>query len=412
MVKNNLFSPTIFKQTFRANSKLWLIFTLILCVLGTVIISVFDQKTITSMMALIEDTPMANMIKMTSLLGMLAQTYYALHIIILTLIYIIITANSLIASQVDRGSMAYILSTPIKRSVVVRTQAVYLIGSLFLMFLTITLTGLLSVQIFHGGIIGEQYTEDVKAASDVLNLSEKEVAGDLNLILSNPDAISAGADARGLEIDIYKTYLELKMMDPVQLESMKNAPQVVEMQEKISKGIAAAATVLNLEVSELASDMGLIQSNPSAMEAAVSASGIPEEGFIQIINRQLASDELVKDDGIDFVTLDYVMMNLGVFLLMFAISSISFLFSCLFNLSKNSLALGAGIPIAFYIFKLMGDVDGSLEFFKYLSLNTLFDTDAIINGGDYSLQFVVLGVVGIVLYALSVRIFVEKDLPL
>lgn len=293
MVKNNLFSPTIFKQTFIANSKLWLIFTLILCVLGAVIISVFDQKTITSMMALIEDTPMANMIKMTSLLGMLAQTYYALHIIILTLIYIIMTANSLIASQVDRGSMAYILSTPIKRSVVVRTQAVYLIGSLFLMFLTITLTGLLSVQLFHGGIIGEQYTEDVKAA-----------------------------------------------------------------------------------------------------------------------NSELASDELVKDEGIDFVTLDYVMMNLGVFLLMFAISSISFLFSCLFNLSKNSLALGAGIPIAFYIFKLMGDVDVSLEFFKYLSLNTLFDTDAIINGGDYTLQFVALGVVGVVLYVLSVRIFVKKDLPL
>lgn len=42
-------------------------------------------------------------------------------------VLVIITANSLIAAQVDKGSMAYILSTPTKRSAVAATQALYML---------------------------------------------------------------------------------------------------------------------------------------------------------------------------------------------------------------------------------------------------------------------------------------------
>ena len=54
-------------------------------------------------------------------------------------IYVLITSNKLLASQVDSGSMAYILSTPIKRSTVVITQVFYMIVSLFLMFAITTI---------------------------------------------------------------------------------------------------------------------------------------------------------------------------------------------------------------------------------------------------------------------------------
>ncbi|MCD8308123.1 MAG: ABC transporter permease [Clostridia bacterium] len=43
------------------------------------------------------------------------------------LIWIVVVGNSIIAGQVDRGSMAYVLSTPTKRSAVVITQAVYMV---------------------------------------------------------------------------------------------------------------------------------------------------------------------------------------------------------------------------------------------------------------------------------------------
>ena len=60
--------------------------------------------------------------------------FYGMMTTILPSIYVLATANKLIASQVDRGSMAYVLSTPIKRSSVIFTQIVFLVGSLVAMF--------------------------------------------------------------------------------------------------------------------------------------------------------------------------------------------------------------------------------------------------------------------------------------
>lgn len=67
--------------------------------------------------------------------------FYKLAGLLLPIIYMIMASNNLIAGQVDSGSMAYVLSTSTKRSTVVFTQAVYLIGSLFAMFSLTTVTG-------------------------------------------------------------------------------------------------------------------------------------------------------------------------------------------------------------------------------------------------------------------------------
>lgn len=231
-----------------------------------VLIAVFEPSTISGVADMVKGTPLENMLQNTTFLGMLAQTFFSMHGVILPLVFIIMTANSLVASKVDRGSMAYLLSTPTKRNVVVGTQAAYLSTSIFVMFAIVTIVGVAAIQIFQ---------------------SDADVS-------------------------------------------------------------------------------------------------IP----------------------------DFLLLNLGLFLLMFATSGVSFLFSCIFNLSKNSLAFGAGIPLAFFLFQLMGQTSESLEAMKYISLNTLYGTDAILNGDGYIIQFVILAVVGIVLYALGIRIFQQKDLPL
>ena len=66
--------------------------------------------------------------------SMLFVIFYGMMTTILPAIYVLVTANKLLASQVDRGSMAYVLSTPIKRSTVAVTQLIFLIVSLFAMF--------------------------------------------------------------------------------------------------------------------------------------------------------------------------------------------------------------------------------------------------------------------------------------
>lgn len=272
-----MFSKTIFKQTLKSNWKLWLIFTIIPSVISSAIIAVYDPHAFGDMQNVVSEIPgigdfVSGIIDSMSLLGMLGNSFYFLPGILLPTIYIIITANSLVASQVDRGSMAYTLSTPIKRIKVICTQAIYLILSVFCMFLLITAIGLFAAQGAHNVLWGD---------------------------------------------------------------------------------------------ADFSFDIGA-----------------------------------------------YILLNIGAFLLMFAISSISFMFSCIFNLTKNSLALGAGFPVAFFIFEIMAQTSDDFEFFKYISLNSLFMPAEITGGGTFLPQFAAMSVLGVILYAIGIKVFKEKDLPL
>lgn len=59
--------------------------------------------------------------------SMINQMYYTVTGLLPILLYIVIVANGLIVNQVDHGSMAYVLSTPTKRSAIVITQALFMI---------------------------------------------------------------------------------------------------------------------------------------------------------------------------------------------------------------------------------------------------------------------------------------------
>ncbi len=59
--------------------------------------------------------------------AMMNQMYYTLAGLLPIFLLVVILANGLIAEQVDRGSMAYVLSTPTKRSAVAVTQMIFMI---------------------------------------------------------------------------------------------------------------------------------------------------------------------------------------------------------------------------------------------------------------------------------------------
>ncbi|MGM9602321.1 MAG: hypothetical protein ACI3W5_12185 [Faecousia sp.] len=462
-----MFSKPIFKQTAKSNWKLWLIFTLILCAMNVAVISVFNPDTISSMLSAVEGTAVAEAMgerasMMSSLLGMLSSNFYGLLAVLLPLIYIIITANSLVAAQVDKGSMAYTLSTPVKRSKVIGTQAIYLILATLAMVLVVTLSGMGVIQATQGGVFTKNYTSDVEAAAVVLNMDKEDVSNDIQLIAENEEAVKAGAEARGVDEEVYTLYLSQKVMDNalqaaadamgITVEELEQNPALLteseaglaaaaevghmsvdelkegievtlaqeeesgiseeDMQEQFVAGFSAAAEVLGMEMTDLTADLGLLKENPDAMAAAVEASGFPEEQLTMLVNYALASSEVSADEQLEFDVPTYLMINLGWFLFLFAIGSISFAASCIFNLSKNSLALGAGLPVAFFVFKMLAQTGDGLEMFKYLSLNTLFDPNAILAGSGYGVQFVILAVVGIVLYIVGMEWFKRKDLPL
>lgn len=118
-----------------------------------------------------------------------------------------------------------------------------------------------------------------------------------------------------------------------------------------------------------------------------------------------------------------ILLNVGAFLTMFAMSGISFLASCWFNRSKYSMSVGGGLNMFFLVATMLG-LFGSqtlpsvmrlkaLNFFNYVSVISLFDAVNIMDG---SLQFIwklaILVVIGVICYIVGARKFERKDLPL
>ena len=89
----------------------------------------------------------------------IGSIFYQIAGLLLPMVYVIMVANGLLAGQVDSGSMAYVLSTPIKRRTVTVTQMAYLMISLFCMFALVTVTSVISIWIVGGDAFAINFAE-------------------------------------------------------------------------------------------------------------------------------------------------------------------------------------------------------------------------------------------------------------
>ena len=485
-----MFGKAIFKQTLRQNWKLWLIFTLVASGIAAAIINTFDPHAMRlAMQAFGADGPPAGMgggpfgtgtsrFGLFTIPDLMASGYYAMLGLIMPLVYVVVTANALIATQIDRGAMAYTLSTPVTRTKVVFTKALYLVLALLAMFSAVTVAGLATSQLAHNALWGRTHTADALAAAEVLDINPAEVPANTQLILEHPEAMAAGATARGVSQDVYAMYLELllihntideiaKIMDVPPAAFLENPSMIYgnrEVYEQISEifgadidmlayrvenamprlveetienpvmilammhgldhhmqdiemdtlmiGAEAAAEYLEMEVSALMMSLQTLANDPSALAVASEASGIDEEALQTLINVQLVESEFEFDQGIYFNLGHFLNLNIGIFLLMFAIGGVSFLFSCVFNLSRNSLALGAGLPFAFFLLNMMASLSPDFASLRFFTLNTLYNPMDIVRGYAFTPQFITLTAIGAVLYSIGIAVFKRKDLAL
>jgi ABC-2 type transport system permease protein len=120
--------------------------------------------------------------------------------------------------------------------------------------------------------------------------------------------------------------------------------------------------------------------------------------------------EILFPGALDII--GFLVLNIGTLLLYYALTGIGFFASCLFDDTKNSLTLGAGLPVAFLLLQMISDVGETTRFLKYINLFTLFDTEKMIQGEGYIINFLVLAGIAIVLYSAGIYSFNKKDLPL
>jgi ABC-type transport system involved in multi-copper enzyme maturation permease subunit len=117
------------------------------------------------------------------------------------------------------------------------------------------------------------------------------------------------------------------------------------------------------------------------------------------------------------------LINLGAFLVMFAMSGICFFASCHFNRSKHSMALGGGLNMFFLVATMLGLFGSAvipsiirmsaLNMFNYMSIISLFDVISILDGTKaFIWKGAILIVIGIVCYIAGSVKFKKKDLPL
>jgi len=162
------FSRPLLKQSIKSNRTLWLILSIGSALIFVIINLAIGRKQIFTNINMnlvsqyVKDENMSwlqilglldimgfnlNRIQVMSqvdLNSVMSDLIYKIAGVLLPMIYVMITGNKLLASQVNDGSMAYVLSTPTARKKVVRTQYLYLSVSLALMYIIITLGAFIS----------------------------------------------------------------------------------------------------------------------------------------------------------------------------------------------------------------------------------------------------------------------------
>lgn len=499
-----MFSKPIFKQSIRSNWKLWVIITIVASVILSGFIMGYDAAGYASIAAASEGTVFSNILSsMTSLLGSL-ENFYKLIAVILGIVYVVFTANNLVVNEVDSGSMAYTLSTPIKRSSVIFTKSLYLIVSVVLMYAIVSVAGLGASQLKYGNVTGYAITDDVTAAADVLNVKERYLSERLYLIKEDERAMREAAVARNMDTEAYAIYLadaikyrsyeeaaviitnerrdryagdkdmikddiEITTDELVQnpamilesndalaagarvqggsindyhqfiveeitaLELKKNAdakattneenkdtetqtqPQVVvtpdNTEHLLQAVVDSTSRTLGIKSSQISDNLTLIK-DPKALQAATEATGLSQEQVVVLANQAMVSGARSVDKAMEFDVEAYFWLSIGLALLILAMSAIAFFASTLFNHTGLALAIGGGVPFAFFMITMVRQLMDSTDALKYLTITSLFDTDAILTNGEFGWGLVALAAISVVLYAAANVIFTKKDLPL
>lgn len=138
-----MINTTLFKREIKANYKLIIIFLAVLSLYASMIVSMFDPKLGESLELMTQSMPelfaaFGMLDSASTLIDFLVNYLYGFLFVIFPSVFIILLSNKLMARYIDRGSMAYLLATPNKRTKIAFTQALFLVISILCLVVYVT----------------------------------------------------------------------------------------------------------------------------------------------------------------------------------------------------------------------------------------------------------------------------------
>lgn len=197
-------------------------------------------------------------------------------------------------SEIDSGSMAYTLSTPIKRGTVIFTKMVYMIGSIILMFAVTAGVGMGVTEIVHNNLSGNAITEDVEEAAAALDRDPSYVRDNLYMIKDDDYALQSGADARGMDETAYGKYLD----EAMKRDSLDKASDEITDSRKDEYDDDDDMDKDDIEITtdELADDPGMILNDSDALQEGSKPLGMNVNEYRNYVNDLVDENENEEDE--------------------------------------------------------------------------------------------------------------------
>jgi len=109
----------------------------------------------------------------------------------------------------------------------------------------------------------------------------------------------------------------------------------------------------------------------------------------------------------------YLGLNWVSYLSLLTAGGVSFFSSCSFNESRQSLAVGASVPVLFFVFRMVSALGDELSWLQYLSVYSFIDVDRIVNEASFILLVTAVQLpLAILLFTGGIIRFARRSLPL
>jgi ABC-2 type transport system permease protein len=148
---------SLFLYNIKKNRLMWLSILAVMFFYNLVILMMYDPDNIQALNAMLELFPKEMMQAIgfanfgTSMIEFIVGYIYGFLIYLFPMVLTVIINHRLVASMVDQGSMAYLLSTPHSRRSVIITQAIFSILAMALFFSVMSVVAIISAELLFEG---------------------------------------------------------------------------------------------------------------------------------------------------------------------------------------------------------------------------------------------------------------------